>query len=103
MKMTVNVKVPEAKKITDAHRELVERARETLLDKQKATPIALLGTQPVVGMYYWILCEVELPEGRGETLTVYKIYQSPSNEVALMEAKAYEYPSSTADQFKISA
>ncbi|MGO3791380.1 MAG: hypothetical protein ACTJG1_07965 [Enterococcus gilvus] len=54
-------------------------------------------------MYYWILCEVELPENRGETLTVYKIYQSPRNEVALMEAKAYEYPPSTIDQYKISA
>ncbi|EOI58281.1 hypothetical protein [Enterococcus gilvus] len=103
MKMTATIKVPEAARITDAHRELVERARQTLLDKQKATPIALLGTQPVVGMYYWILCEVELPDNRGETLTVYKIYQSPRNEVALMEAKAYEYPPSTIDQYKISA
>lgn len=103
MKMTVNVTVPKAETITDAHKELVERARETLLGKQKATPIALLGTQQVVGMYYWILCEVELPENRGETLTVYKIYQSPSDEVALIEAKPYENPSSTINQLKISA
>lgn len=103
MKMTANVTVPEVATITDVHRKLVERARETLLGRQKATPIALLGTQSVVGMYYWILCEVELPENRGKTLTVYKIYQSPNDEVALVEAQAYEYPSSRIDELKISA
>lgn len=103
MKMTANITVPRVATITNAHRELVARARETLLGRQKATPIALLGTQQVVGMYYWILCEVELPENRGEILTVYKIYQSPINEVALMEATAYDYPAATNDQLKMSA
>ncbi|GAA2915411.1 hypothetical protein P7H00_00930 [Enterococcus pseudoavium] len=102
MKLPENIAIPEVATITEKHRELVEKARETLLDKQKATPLALLGTEAVVGTYYWILCEVELPEDQGDTLTVYKIYQSPENEVALVDALAYEYQP-TPQHYKLSA
>lgn len=104
IRMTADTVIPEAATITDEHKKLVEKARETMLNKGKATPIALLGTEAVVGTYYWILCKVEVPEMHGkEVLTVYKIYQSPQGEVFLDEASAFELPPAEIEQLKYSA
>lgn len=104
LKMNAKTKIPETATITNEHKKLVEKARESMLDKGQATPIALLGTEEVVGTYYWILCKVEVPEiFGGEVLTVYKIYQSPQGEVYLDEASAFEFSPSESETLKYSA
>ncbi|MGX7126873.1 hypothetical protein [Enterococcus viikkiensis] len=99
-----DIAIPAVPTITAEHKELVEAARATLLDKGKATPFALLGTEEVVGTNYWILCRIEVPETKGdEMLTVYKIYQSPEGEVSLVEASAFEFETAYSESFRFSA
>lgn len=104
MMTTGTITIPAVSTITAEHKKMVEAARVTLLDKGKATPFALLGTEEVVGTNYWILCKVEVPEVKGEEmLTVYKIYQSPEGEVSLVEASAFEFETAHSESFRFSA
>ncbi|MDU6523661.1 MAG: hypothetical protein E6540_06800 [Enterococcus sp.] len=104
MMTMADIAIPAVPTITAEHKKLVEAARATLLDKSKATPFALLGTEEVVGTNFWILCRVEVPETKGdEVLTVYKIYQSPEDEVSLVEAHPFEFETPHSEAFRLSA
>ncbi|MGM0175449.1 hypothetical protein [Enterococcus sp. DIV0800] len=99
-----DIAIPAVPTITAEHKKLVEAARATLLGKGKAIPLALLGTEEVVGTNFWILCRVEVPETKGEeVLTVYKIYQSPEDEVSLVEAHPFEFETPHSEGFRLSA